>query len=275
MQETQSSNLVYSRKEKKMRSRQLIFLLLAIVSLPFHADARSREEIKSMPELESIEEMLQFAAKQQNKPYRHGAEGPNAFDCSGFTRFCYKRLGITLNRSSIDQPKQGKKIRFRRHLKEGDLVFFRGSKGRKVGHVGIVYRKREGKKFDFIHASSSKGIMIEDSETKYFKKRYKKARRITSDRDIRKARKHFMKELKEAKEKAEERNEQVEQQASKVSPKKEEPKKVKASQQTHTVAKGDTLYNISKRYGCSVEDLKRWNHLKDNSISLGQELIIK
>ena len=258
-----------------MRSRQLIFLLLAIVSLPFHADARSREEIKSMPELESIEEMLQFAAKQQNKPYRHGAEGPNAFDCSGFTRFCYKRLGITLNRSSIDQPKQGKKIRFRRHLKEGDLVFFRGSKGRKVGHVGIVYRKREGKKFDFIHASSSKGIMIEDSETKYFKKRYKKARRITSDRDILKARKHFMKELKEAKEKAEERNEQVEQQAPKVSPKKEEPKKVKASQQTHTVAKGDTLYNISKRYGCSVEDLKRWNHLKDNSISLGQELIIK
>lgn len=255
-------------------TRKYLTIILLFIFCQWNINARSREEIKSMPELESIEEMLQFAEKQQGKPYRHGAEGPNAFDCSGFTRFCYKKLGISLNRSSIDQPKHGKKVRFKRNLKEGDLVFYKGSKGRKVGHVGIVYRKREGKKFDFIHASTSRGIMIEDSETSYFKKRYKKARRITSDRDIRKALKRFKKELKEAKKIAEEKSEtktSVKEQENRP----QESKSKEVKKRTHTVAKGDTLYNISKRYGCSVDEIKRWNNLKDNSISLGQELIIK
>lgn len=256
------------QQQTEMKAKRLIFIAL-LLFCQWTIQAGGKEEITSAPEFESIEEMLQFAAKQQGKPYRHGAEGPNAFDCSGFTRYCYKRLGISLNRSSKDQPKQGKKIRFRRHLKEGDLVFFKGSKGRGVGHVGIVYRKRGGKKYDFIHASTSRGIMIEDSETKYFKKRYKKARRITSDRDIRKARKHFKKEMKESKKELSEKAE--------TNPvQKEEPKKQKESKpRTHTISKGDTLYNISKRYGCSVEEIKKWNNLKDNTLTLGQELIIK
>lgn len=251
-----------------MKQPHLLLILLLLSSLG--AQAHSKEEITKKPDFVEIEEMLQFASKQQGKPYRNGAEGPNAFDCSGFTRFCYKRLGITLNRSSKDQTKQGKKIRFKRNLKEGDLVFFKGSRGWGVGHVGIVYRKREGKKFFFIHASSSKGIMIEDSETEYFKKRYKKARRITSDRDLRKAMKRFAKIEEEAeKEMSEKQEPPVTQTAT------EQPKRGKArKQRTHTVGKGDTLYNISKRYGCSVDELKRWNKLKDNGISLGQELTV-
>lgn len=42
----------------------------------------------------------------------------------------------------------------------------------------------------------------------------------------------------------------------------------------HIVIKGDTLYNISKRYGVSVEQIKIWNNLMDESIKLGQELVI-
>lgn len=44
---------------------------------------------------------------------------------------------------------------------------------------------------------------------------------------------------------------------------------------TYIVKKGDTLYNISKRAVCSVEDLKKWNNLTGNDLFLGQELIIK
>lgn len=43
----------------------------------------------------------------------------------------------------------------------------------------------------------------------------------------------------------------------------------------HTVVKGDTLYSLSKRYNTTVEELKRINNLKDNSLSLGQILKIK
>lgn len=44
---------------------------------------------------------------------------------------------------------------------------------------------------------------------------------------------------------------------------------------THEVIKGDTLYSISKKYNLTIEELKKKNSLSDNSLSLGQSLIIK
>jgi len=43
----------------------------------------------------------------------------------------------------------------------------------------------------------------------------------------------------------------------------------------YTVVKGDTLYRISRTYGVTVEQLKRWNDLTDNIISIGQRLIVR
>ena len=40
----------------------------------------------------------------------------------------------------------------------------------------------------------------------------------------------------------------------------------------YIVSKGDTLYSISRKYGVSVSDLKSWNDLPDNTISIGQIL---
>src|SRR5258708_842959 len=43
----------------------------------------------------------------------------------------------------------------------------------------------------------------------------------------------------------------------------------------HQVAAGETLFSIARSNGVSVDDLKTWNNLKDNSLSLGQELTIQ
>jgi len=43
----------------------------------------------------------------------------------------------------------------------------------------------------------------------------------------------------------------------------------------HTVAKGDTLYSISRKYGLSVSELQKLNNLKDNTISIGETLKVK
>ena len=43
----------------------------------------------------------------------------------------------------------------------------------------------------------------------------------------------------------------------------------------YTVVKGDSLYSISKKFDISIEDLKKKNNLSDNTISLGQSIIIK
>lgn len=40
----------------------------------------------------------------------------------------------------------------------------------------------------------------------------------------------------------------------------------------HTVAKGETLYRISRQYGVTVQELKEWNNLSSNLISVGQKL---
>lgn len=42
----------------------------------------------------------------------------------------------------------------------------------------------------------------------------------------------------------------------------------------HTVAKGETLYRISKQYGVSVQEIKDWNSLADNTIHVGQKLMV-
>ena len=44
---------------------------------------------------------------------------------------------------------------------------------------------------------------------------------------------------------------------------------------THTVKKGETLSSISRKYGCTVNDLKKWNNLKSNTVKVGQKLKIK
>jgi membrane-bound lytic murein transglycosylase D len=41
------------------------------------------------------------------------------------------------------------------------------------------------------------------------------------------------------------------------------------------VKKGETLSSISRKYGCTVNQLKKWNGLKSNTVKVGQKLKIK
>jgi membrane-bound lytic murein transglycosylase D len=43
---------------------------------------------------------------------------------------------------------------------------------------------------------------------------------------------------------------------------------------THTVQRGDTLFNISQRFNVSVQELRRLNHLKSDEVKLGQKLVV-
>ncbi len=74
---------------------------------------------------------LSAAATQLGKPYQSGAEGPNAYDCSGLTQWAYRQAGVRLSRVTYTQQNDGTKIG-RSQLKPGDLVFFNG-----LSHVGL------------------------------------------------------------------------------------------------------------------------------------------
>lgn len=80
-------------------------------------------------------QVVRFAARQAGDPYRYGATGPNAFDCSGLTSYVYRHATTkSLPRTSRQQRAATSRIT-RRALRPGDLVFFHGSSG--VYHVGI------------------------------------------------------------------------------------------------------------------------------------------
>ncbi len=115
------------------------------------------------------------AKKKLGRRYVWGATGTkNTFDCSGFTKYVYKKNGINIPRTSINQSKYGKYVS-RKDLKKGDLIFFDTSKQRKgyVNHVGIYLGN--GK---FIHASSAKKkVVITSLNKNFYSKRYKGARR--------------------------------------------------------------------------------------------------
>jgi len=46
------------------------------------------------------------------------------------------------------------------------------------------------------------------------------------------------------------------------------------SNKLYTVQQGDTLYNISKRFGLTVDELMGLNNLSDNNIKIGQKLVV-
>ena len=131
-----------------------------------------------------VNELLDYSQKFIGTRYRSGCKGPNAFDCSGFTHYVFQNVGIQLNSSSSSQYNQGVSVS-RDELKKGDLVFFKGSRSRGIGHVGIVLDvDKDNNQFRFIHASNHRGIVIDNCRTSsYFSKRYVGARRIIDNGD--------------------------------------------------------------------------------------------
>jgi cell wall-associated NlpC family hydrolase len=79
--------------------------------------------------------VVSVALAQLGKPYRWGAAGPDAFDCSGLTMYAYaKGAGINLPHSSQAQFGIGRPVS-RASLQPGDLVFF--ARRGVISHVGI------------------------------------------------------------------------------------------------------------------------------------------
>jgi probable lipoprotein NlpC len=103
-------------------------------------------------------------------PYLPGGSTKNGADCSGFVSSVYmEKERMYIPRSTTEEYKMGKDIAGD-NLIIGDLVFF--GNGRKVNHVGIYVGRG-----NFIHASSSNGVMVSPLEDNYWKPKYIGARR--------------------------------------------------------------------------------------------------
>jgi len=143
---------------------------------------RMKQDMNKKEKLQK--KLIHFAKKHLGKPYKYGAassEAPRIFDCSSFTQYLYKRIGINLPRNALDQAHLGKSISPKKeNLQAGDLIFIKGNWGhynpefpQGIGHVGIYIG--DGK---IIHAkwkknkdNSDDGLVREDKVEKLLKRR--------------------------------------------------------------------------------------------------------
>lgn len=115
-------------------------------------------------ESEGTNDMISYAYNFIGIPYVYGANGPNSFDCSGFTRYIYSNFLINIPRTSQSQYYSGTKVE-QENIQQGDLVFF--NTDTTLGHVGMYIGNGE-----FIHASSSKGVTVSSLNDGYYSSRY-------------------------------------------------------------------------------------------------------
>ncbi len=110
-------------------------------------------------------------AKWQGTRHTMGGAGKYGFDCSGFTYYIFARLfQVGLPRTTNSQARIGQTIK-RSQLKAGDLVFFKPASYPR--HVGVYVGNNQ-----FVHASTSKGIMASRIDSEYWARHYWMSRRV-------------------------------------------------------------------------------------------------
>ena len=144
--------------------KRLFFMVLASIlistSIPAMASASSGSAIVSE------------AQKYIGAPYSYGGTTSSGFDCSGFTQKAFSDAGTSIPRTTGGQYNTGTSVD-KGSLQAGDLVFFNTS-GNGVSHAGIYIGSS-----NFIHSSSSKGVMISSiNDPYYWGSRYIGARRV-------------------------------------------------------------------------------------------------
>ena len=115
--------------------------------------------------------VVEEAKKYLGKPYRYGATGPNAFDCSGLLYVVFKDSGMNVPRCSYEYLKIGTSVSLK-NAKAGDVICF-SQNGSRVSHVGIYMGNGQ-----FIHASTSSGVIITSVTNKYWAPKIKDVRRV-------------------------------------------------------------------------------------------------
>ena len=109
--------------------------------------------------------------------YKYGGTTKKGMDCSGLVYTSFKQEKIALPRTTKTLSKTGDWVDLN-EVQIGDLLFFATKKNsRAVNHVGIVTESRVGN-VEFIHASTSNGVMVSNLAERYWYFAFVQARRV-------------------------------------------------------------------------------------------------
>lgn len=182
---------------KRFLMKRLVFILIASVTLYSCSASKpvSRSKYKSSASSKSNVNLKKYTSNNTSKvsgdrtdvvkdaqqylgvPYKYGGNTKTGFDCSGLVTKVFEENNYKLPRRSTDQADTGSSIRVE-EVKAGDLLFFATGGGRSVSHVGIVNNIENDGEIKFIHASTSKGVIISSLNEAYWNKAFLFARSV-------------------------------------------------------------------------------------------------
>ena len=130
-----------------------------------------------MSKAQKLEYVIYVAQNQLGKPYVYAANGPSSYDCTGFTKYCFKQIGVNLQRTALNQGYDDTytKISSISDLRRGDLVYLNTIADADLSdHAGIYL----GAGY-FIHASSGQHkVVISTLTSGYYNRVFSWGRRV-------------------------------------------------------------------------------------------------
>jgi cell wall-associated NlpC family hydrolase len=156
----------------------LLLCLIFIVVLSSCGSSKRAQQAE-LKRSSTIQNVVDYSKGYIGTPYKYGGAISAGMDCSGLIQVSFMQYGVELPRTSRDMSKTGKNLRLKL-VDVGDLVFFKISKNRRrINHVGLVVKKTP-ETIDFIHSSSSRGVMISSFNNPFWKKNYVKSMRVVN-----------------------------------------------------------------------------------------------
>lgn len=165
--------MIYKTSDKinEITFRRLWLFIFILILFSACGSARKARAIK-------VDQVIKSARTFTGTPYKWGGTTRAGMDCSGLTGNAYQAIDLTLPRTAENQALVGEKVK-RKKVAPGDLVFFAtGKKRKEITHVGIVTEVKGKDYVKFIHASTTLGVVETDLYSEYYRKRFRRARRI-------------------------------------------------------------------------------------------------
>ncbi|MGC6432263.1 MAG: C40 family peptidase [Jejuia sp.] len=147
------------------------------VATKSEAPKDSNFEVKPS-ELSTSSKIINYSKQFLGTRYKWGGTTKRGMDCSGLVFESFRAHNIYLPRISRDMAKKGEKIELKNVVK-GDLLFFKTGKNRRnaINHVGLVIDIKNNA-ISFIHATTSKGVIISSLNDSYWKSAFIEARKV-------------------------------------------------------------------------------------------------
>lgn len=125
----------------------------------------------------TVDRVIDNAMSFQGTKYKYGGTTEKGMDCSGLIYVAFKSENVMLPRVSRVMATKGKPIKLD-DVKKGDLIFFKTKKkSGTINHVGLIVNISKNN-IEFIHSTTSKGVITSSLSESYWKNAYREARRI-------------------------------------------------------------------------------------------------